>query len=535
MDTIPDHLHLRHQGELSLDEFSQTCSWILKHVDCFVSQSRGNSSIERLFLNPYSFNVGQEERVWERVGEGIGNFQALTNIDICSAAHDTDVIPDWGRLTCILRHVRQSVTINIEGFYQWYHMGPEEILPFVQAIHGHPTITSFEGGDVMQFPNESMSMLYSALATLPALESVHLNTQEPDDGVSTLANPETLTELLRVVALRSVKFSGYDFTRALCQATANALTEGTEITDLIFKYCSFSDGECAAMMANGLSRNTSVTSLQVEESSVDEALSCAVAAAVVSNSTLRHISYWASGGWLPNVSPIFLALGKNTGLSTLLIRDCKCIDGSLCTAMEYGLGKNESLRELKLLNIVLDDNNFALWCRALSFLRINKTLRVLRITMEHNVAESCACAFRMHIATMLHENTSLDDISMETPRENKAKEYVALLSALRNNTTLKILRLGGFLHLAANEDKEVASLLKKNYGLKMLPGIHRAADVSAILQLNAAGRRYLIQDGSSISKGVDVLSNVSMNINCVFLHLLENPRLCDRGVVEIVK
>jgi hypothetical protein len=43
----------------------------------------------------------------------------------------------------------------------------------------------------------------------------------------------------------------------------------------------------------------------------------------------------------------------------------------------------------------------------------------------------------------------------------------------------------------------------------------------AILRLNEAGRRYLIQDGSSISKGVEVLSRVNIDINCVFLHLLE--------------
>jgi hypothetical protein len=58
--------------------------------------------------------------------------------------------------------------------------------------------------------------------------------------------------------------------------------------------------------------------------------------------------------------------------------------------------------------------------------------------------------------------------------------------------------------------------------------------VGAILQLNKAGRRYLIEDGSSISKGVKLLSAVSNNINCVLLHLLENPRLCDRSAVETV-
>jgi hypothetical protein len=52
------------------------------------------------------------------------------------------------------------------------------------------------------------------------------------------------------------------------------------------------------------------------------------------------------------------------------------------------------------------------------------------------------------------------------------------------------------------------------------------------LRLNNAGRRYLIEDGASISKGVDVLSAVNDEIDCVFLHLLENPGLCDRRAAE---
>jgi hypothetical protein len=54
------------------------------------------------------------------------------------------------------------------------------------------------------------------------------------------------------------------------------------------------------------------------------------------------------------------------------------------------------------------------------------------------------------------------------------------------------------------------------------------------MRLNEAGRRYLIEDGSSISKGVEVLSRVSNDINCIFLHLLENPTLCDRDATKIV-
>jgi hypothetical protein len=91
--------------------------------------------------------------------------------------------------------------------------------------------------------------------------------------------------------------------------------------------------------------------------------------------------------------------------------------------------------------------------------------------------------------------------------------------------------------LTHDQEKQMVALLQKNYALERLPCIdlkNRASYVDAILRLNGAGRRYLVQDGSSISKGVEVLSRVNNSINCVFLHRLENPRLCDRSAVEKV-
>jgi hypothetical protein len=66
--------------------------------------------------------------------------------------------------------------------------------------------------------------------------------------------------------------------------------------------------------------------------------------------------------------------------------------------------------------------------------------------------------------------------------------------------------------LTGEENKQMAgSLLKRNYTMESLPGIdldEKAGDVGAFLQLNEAGRRYLIEDGSSVSKGVEVLCAV---------------------------
>jgi hypothetical protein len=55
----------------------------------------------------------------------------------------------------------------------------------------------------------------------------------------------------------------------------------------------------------------------------------------------------------------------------------------------------------------------------------------------------------------------------------------------------------------------MASLRKKNYALNFFPDINQGGpvgDLSTILRLNAAGRQYLVQGGSSISKGVEVLT-----------------------------
>jgi hypothetical protein len=70
--------------------------------------------------------------------------------------------------------------------------------------------------------------------------------------------------------------------------------------------------------------------------------------------------------------------------------------------------------------------------------------------------------------------------------------------------------------------------------MKAISGFyHGAGDIRSICELNRAGRRYLVQGGSSISKGVDALSGVSNDINALFFHMLDNPRLCDRSAVEL--
>jgi hypothetical protein len=529
-----------------------TLFYILNHIDLFVSESRGNESVEVLVLHPYAFisndnndwdEVGQVDNDdWDEFGQAIGNLQALDKLWITNknsyGGHDDEPYPDWGEFARILSQLRQNVKVELDIESDLWTVG--EVQALAKAIRGHPTIISFDSGS--NLPYESMDSLYSALATLPALEAVKLSVAREDE--ITLANPESLTDLLRVPSLRSVSFYEFHFTSALCQATANALMEGTAITDLEFEYrCSFSAGGGAAVVANGIITNTSVTSIEVVSS--DKALYSALATALQSNSTLRHLELT---GHLNDdghdLSPVFLALGKNTGIKSLNVNLDGSIDESLSTAMKDGLGMNETLEELAIYDAPMCDDSSALWYRALSFLRTNKALKSLIIPWEQDTTEAEAYAFSVDILAMLQDNVSLESLKIRSRDKTKVEDYVTYITTLLHNTTLKSMVFQSYdgyasqltRQLTDDENKQIAKTLKTNYGLECLPDFEleiQAGDVGAILRLNKVGRRYLVQDGSSISKGVEVLSAVSNEINCVFLHLLENPRLCDRSAVEI--
>jgi hypothetical protein len=539
-------------GEDDLELGPAALFWILDHIDCFDRQARLNENIKELhlcFWQGFS-NDNKEKMDWEKVGQAIGNLRALQTVRIFTPTYqdkpgyvhvegdedeeDEDGLPDWEILAHILSHVRQKIEVSITDVLAW---GTRESRLFAQAIHGHPTITRFDesrGG----FPNECLDTLYSALATLPALESIHLSKQQDDE--STMAHPESLTELLRVPSLRSVNFKRFSFRPALCQATANALMEGTSITTLEFTMCSISTGECAAMIANGLGRNTSVSYIKIQP--LDQGIFNALATSLPSNSTLRRLDLNCQhfdDGYDMDLSAVLLALGKNTTLKKLSIDGLGSIlDESLCTVIKDGLEMNTTLASLELDQVHLTDENSDLWCTALSFLRTNKSLKSLSVALERDATESCAAVFRTEIAAMLGGNTSLHSLSIRSLKSVYAQEYIALITALQQNTTLKNLTLQDYstsCPLTDDEDKQMASFLKKNYALENFQGLITCfrGDVDTILRLNEAGRRYLVEDGSSISKGVEVLSARSHDINCVFFHLLENPRLCDRSAVEI--
>jgi hypothetical protein len=366
-------------GELHLDE--DIIPSIVNHIDCFVSQSRGNMSVENVVLYPYSVN-GRDEDLWEKVGQAVGNLQSLEILRIStrnydsgnydsgnydsdnydsdnydsdnydSEVEDSEVEPIWEILASILKYVRRRIELSFFDEVSW---DAEESRLMARAIQGHPSICSFQGNSGVSY--ESMDTLLSVLATLPSLESITLSNRALEvrpENVSTLANADSLTKLLRVPTLRSVDLEDFSFTPALFQATANALMGGTAITKLVFTACSVAIEASTEMMIKGFCRNTSVTCIDIM-SPCDGTLCNVITAALPSNSTLRRLHLREiNRDNDPNLySRVFSALGQNTELRTLIVDEWCAMDESLCTVMRNGLEMNETLESLELKYVPL--------------------------------------------------------------------------------------------------------------------------------------------------------------------------------------
>jgi hypothetical protein len=87
-------------------------------------------------------------------------------------------------------------------------------------------------------------------------------------------------------------------------------------------------------------------------------------------------------------------------------------------------------------------------------------------------------------------------------------------------------------HSVDHRRRSVVKFIKKNYALESVPGTdveNQVGGAGAILRLNTVGRQYLIEDGSSVLKGVEVLSAVRSGINCVVPYTYWRIRGCATG------
>jgi hypothetical protein len=455
-------------SDLYLDISADTAG-IFAQVDSFVAQSQGNDTIGVVHLSPYNVDPGNYE-LWDKVGQGVGNLRSL---GVLCIYRNRLVEPDWEILARILPHIQSKIELQFVG---GSIERTEDMRAFARAIQGHPAIAQFEAG----FFFKDVATLWAALSTLPNLESAVLEHHQLfSEEVPTFRSPNNMTEFLRTPSLRSVEFRNFCFTSSLCQAAAMALRQGSSITSLNLHECSFLDGG-SENIASALKENATLTTFKISPSpdtSTHQAFYDAIAASLLSNSTLQELSIGYTGAIYPTsgcLSSLFLALGMNKTLTKLHVTGSSSIvSESVIPALREGLGKNSTLEMLEFIQSGSHVMEPAFRIAVVEALQLNKTIKTLRL---------CFC----------------------TPK------------------------------LTDDEVKHLTAVVKQNYGLESLPFLDssdvRMEDLHSVLRLNGVGRGYLLDGhGSVVSKGVGVLGAVSYDLNCVFLHLLENPLLCNRS------
>lgn len=462
-------------------------------------------------------------KCWEKVGAAGMDMTSITSLSISFEER-----PDWEALACILRHWRREIKLEVEGDYDCQR---EDVEHFARAIHGHSCIKSFETSDT--FSVNCFDIIFSALSSLPALSIVtlwHRDWEQEENAF--IPHAYQMTKFLLAPSLRVVEFDFFCFTDALCRAVASALSAGSNISSLRLNGCLFPEGGSSAI-AHALEKNSTLRTLECFDIDVDAEFFIALGKSLAVNTALSEISFQLSNkNRSVLMAPVFHAMARNVAIKTLVVDNFKLSDKSVSAAIRCGLEHNATLEKLVFYDVASVDADSIPWREALSFLPGNKYLKALTITIGGKMLGQPLVDLCTDAVTLLEENTALAFLEIVS-HGIRPVDYFKTISLLKCNYTLKTLHLSCSLEFDGgngSEAEQLVSAVKKTYGLESLGGWieARAPSVGAVLHLNKAGRRYLVQDAACASKGCALLGAISDDLDCLYLHLLENPSLCER-------
>jgi hypothetical protein len=107
-----------------------------------------------------------------------------------------------------------------------------------------------------------------------------------------------------------------------------------------------------------------------------------------------------------------------------------------------------------------------------------------------------------------------------------------ILDTLRDGTTSSIAIIGTVRpHL---EPELIKNLVRNDALREWMKEDPVQRHICGIVRMNIAGRSYLRSDSNNKAKGVRVLESVNDTVDCRFLHLRENPCVCDRPTTDVV-
>ena len=144
----------------------------------------------------------------------------------------------------------------------------------------------------------------------------------------------------------------------------------------------------------------------------------------------------------------------------------------------------------------------------------------------------------MSLGKALSKNTSLELLRFHANfLEIPSGEILEFASYLAKNNSIRYCSLSGFpvIPFSAEEDGEhFLNIMRSNVTMEEFYLNLSTRDTPrwlheyrALLRLNRAGRRYVRQDPTNHLECVNVLDAARDDLDCLYLHLRENPSICN--------
>jgi hypothetical protein len=478
---------------------------------------------------------------WSKIGEALGRMPQLKDVDFHNQG-DKVVPVFYEAIPCILQHTRQVTRIEFDFEIDfWFDADGIHFLVDANAGTDH-IVASLKGhsnAEEVQITNcsgDKASAICAVLPSLPKLRFVQIYGHDcpalARDSFSSLFQVHELsvllldnfeiesTEPLADAIRRNVPLSSCEFCSCILfpnDDVSRALASNTHLKSLVF---SESGGLCDDFytgLSQGLAGNSSLTTLLMldDDQCTDNGSVLNVIEGLRNSNSIKEISLPLSEGpWTDEMSDsLRTVLERNTVLTSLKVR-FPDIDTVLDTGLDTGRP----------------------WSRIAPFLRTSTTIKELCLLGP--ITDDCL----VETAMALEDNTgaSLASVDIQgTDKNVTVSGIVRFISTLTSNTSLNelVVSLDTKFVVGTQAASALVEAAAKNYGLEKAENVtisSRQDDskLKCIFKLNKEGRRYLIEDPSSVERGVGVLTGVSDDLDCIFFHLRENPTLCTRTTIE---
>ena len=521
-------------------------------IEAFAEAAKVNLSMKSISLDvSFRFQnqidtdswMGNEEyyRRWRRIGQGIGNLKGLRELQINAGGylhHHNE--PDYVALASVLKGIDQmeQLVIKLDLF-------ENDDMAFAKELHNCVWLREVQLKGYTEV--SPMEVIAKELEKVPNLESFETSNCY-NQLIPCRTLPDQLFQLLKKPHLKQFSLERCNLTEHQCQLLKNVL-EQTKATTLNLQYSRFL-GNGGKTIMKSLSNNTSIAELTLSTGSLTRETCEAFATSLKANTSMTDLTIVTEEEeWAPDqnvfdttlLECIFTSIKAHLTLRYLNIGDLDHWSEGVVKQFRDALESPECKVEELWLSSRNDAS--AVWERLTPFLKNNRSLKILRLIAavghkgviatasslsENNTLQSlevCPCA------RFDYEHAEHDNIDHE-PSE---KDFISArtVEALGKNDTLQRLVIDCcHTHRMKDSCKEgseqLLKALRRNFGIKGNElAWQRDHDlrkpVEAIARLNGAGRRYLLEDPSSKKCCLNVLANVTDDIDALFIHLQENP------------